>query len=363
MKTLQNSKTHTAQSVQATQHIVCCTAFTKQSWKWFAPELSGENLHWHFYYYQPKGLFEKYVKHPNLTMIRTCREAVLTVKEQGAKILFTHDPAVSFWCALFVKQLGVEVEHIAYSFNYPKLPRGVKRSLMTAAFADISRFVVYSTMEKQLYHEYFGIPLERIDVCLWSVGQPEVQPDTPLETGDYICAIGGNARDYHSLMVAMEQLPDIPLVLVARPENLKNLDIPTNVKVRVNIPKPHAYNIIKHSRFMVLPLSGSEVPCGHVTLVAAMHLGTAFAITNSDGVRDYAIEGHNALTCEAFSPDSLVQTIRNLWNNPEMCRELGQNGLKFAQENCSETSALRHLRNMLVQRGSIDTVETPVTLP
>ena len=361
MKTLQNSKTHTAQSVQATQHIVCCTAFTKQSWKWFAPELSGENLHWHFYYYQPKGLFEKYVKHPNLTMIRTCREAVLTVKEQGAKILFTHDPAVSFWCALFVKQLGVEVEHIAYSFNYPKLPRGVKRSLMTAAFADISRFVVYSTMEKQLYHEYFGIPLERIDVCLWSVGQPEVQPDTPLETGDYICAIGGNARDYHSLMVAMEQLPDIPLVLVTRPENLKNLDIPTNVKVRVNIPKPHAYNIIKHSRFMVLPLSGSEVPCGHVTLVAAMHLGTAFAITNSDGVRDYAIEGHNALTCEAFSPEGLAQTIRTLWDDPQMCQELGQNGLKFATENCSETSALRHLRNILVQRGLLETVETPVT--
>ena len=31
-------------------------------------------------------------------------------------------------------------------------------------------------------------------------------------------------------------------------------------------------SVLLHSRFMVLPLLTSDVPCGHVTLVAAMHL-------------------------------------------------------------------------------------------
>ncbi|MBE9040778.1 glycosyltransferase family 4 protein [Oscillatoriales cyanobacterium LEGE 11467] len=347
------------QPVEKTQHIVCCTPFSNHSWQWFAPELKSETLRWHFFYLKPEGLLEKYVRQPNLAMIRTCRQAVLAVKQHGATILFTHEPAVSFWCALFIKQLGVDVEHIAYSFNFPKLPKGMKRRWMTSAFANISRFVVYSTMEKQLYHDYFGIPLERIDVCLWSVGMPESQPKTPLETGDYICAIGGNARDYRSLMAAMEQLPDIPLVLVARPHNLKNLDIPANVKVRVNIPKPHATNIVEHSRFMVLPLVGTEVPCGHVTLVATMHLGKAFIITNSEGVSDYISDGSNALTCDAFAPDLLAQKIRTLWDNPQLCQELGANGRQFATDNCSEVSARQHLANMLVERGLLEPTRIP----
>ena len=44
------------------------------------------------------------------------------------------------------------------------------------------------------------------------------------------------------------------------------------MRLHVAIPYPRAMNILQHSRFMVLPLKGSAVPCGHVTLVAAMLL-------------------------------------------------------------------------------------------
>jgi glycosyltransferase involved in cell wall biosynthesis len=330
--------------------VVVSTPFTNNNWKWFAPSFDDKQIHWSFYCEKPQGFIEKYIRQPNLAMIRSCREAVKATQKNHADLLFTHDPRVSFWCAFFAERLGVKTEHIAYSFNFPDLPRGLKRRWMTSAFKNISRFIVYSKMEKQLYHDYFGIPLERIDVVLWSVGTPEVSPQEPLESGDYICAIGGNARDYQTLMAAMEKLPDIPLVLVARPHNLKNLNIPSNVKVLVNIPKPHAMNIIKHSRFMVLPLTGSEVPCGHVTLVAAMHLGKGFIITNSSGVSDYVFHDHNAVTCEAFSADALADAISSLWKNPDKCQQLGENGLKFAQEHCSEASAREHLRNLLVER-------------
>ncbi len=325
--------------------VVVCTPFQNEKWKWFAPSFARSQIQWDFYYEQPYGLLgSKFLK------FRTCLRAVKAVQDNHADLLFTHDPPTSVRCALLARILGIKTEHIAYSFNFPDLPRGLKRRLMTSAFQNISRFIVYSRMEKQLYHEYFGIPLERIDVVLWSVGTPEVSPQEPLESGDYICAIGGNARDYQTLMKAMEKLPDIPLVLVARPHNLKQLNIPSNVKVLVNIPKPHAMNIIKYSRFMVLPLAGWQVPCGHVTLVAAMHLGKGFIITNSSGVSDYVFHDHNAITCEAFSADALADAISSLWKNPDKSQQLGENGLKFAQEHCSEASAREHLRNLLVER-------------
>lgn len=338
----------------ARRHIVCCTPFSDQGWKWFAPELTSKTLEWHFFYLQSRGWWETSVRQPNLAMIRTCRQAVLALKQHDAALLFTHEPAISFWCALWMELLGIDVEHIAYSFNFPQLPRGAKHRLMRAVFGKISRFVVYSSLEKQLYRDYFQIPPERIDICRWSVARPSCAPETPLETGDYICAIGGNARDYPSLTTAMKQLPDIPLVLVARPHNLNGLEIPPNATVRVNIPKSHANNILEHSRFMVLPLSGSEVPCGHVTLVAAMHLGKAFIVTNSHGVRDYVFDGCNALTCEPFAPESLARTIRRLWNDPQLCRQLGANGRRFATEHCSEASARQYLQHLLAARGLLD---------
>jgi glycosyltransferase involved in cell wall biosynthesis len=247
---------------------------------------------------------------------------------------------------------GFKTEHIAYSFNFPELPQGLKKRWMKWALSSsISRFIVYSKIEKQLYSNFFDIPTERFDVVLWSVNTPTAKPDAPLVTGDYICAIGGNARDYPTLMAAMAKLPDIPIVVIVRPNNLNNLVIPSNVNVQVNLPIAQAMNILKYSRFMVLPLKGSDVPCGHVTLVAAMHLAKAFIITNSVGVSDYVFHDVNALTCEPFDSAALASTIRSLWDDSDKCQRLGENGLRFAEEYCSEQSACDHLQMLLDKRG------------
>ncbi len=325
-------------------YIVCCTPYFGDSWQWFAAQLDGGSpQQWLFFNDKPQSAIEK-IRKPNLSMVRASLQAVQTAKRLNAKLLITHDPRVTFWCALFANLLQLKTEHIAYSFNFPELPRGLKYHWMKWAFAiNVRQFIIYSKMEKQLYSDYFNIPIDRFEVVLWSVGTPTVQPDTPLEAGDYICAIGGNARDYATLMTAMSRLPDIPLVAIVRNNSLTHIDVPPNVRVHVELPTPHAMNILQHSRFMVLPLKGTEVPCGHVTLVAAMHLGKAFVITNSTGVSDYALHDHNSLTCKAFNADALADAIQHLWQDPGKAEQLGANGKHFAQQQCSEASARQHL--------------------
>ena len=131
-----------------------------------------------------------------------------------------------------------------------------------------------------------------------------------------MCAIGGNARDYGTLLEAARLTPQIRFVCVVRPNSLRSLDIPSNVTVHTNLPSGQAMNILLHSRFMVLPLLHSEVPCGHVTIVAAMHLGKAFVITDSEGVRDYVQDGHNAMTIPARSAAALAEATERLWRSP-----------------------------------------------
>jgi glycosyltransferase involved in cell wall biosynthesis len=125
-------------------------------------------------------------------------------------------------------------------------------------------------------------------------------------------------------------------VLVVRPENLTGLEGLANVKVIVNAPFEQAMNILQHSAFTVLPLSGSTVPCGHVTLVCAMHLARTAVATDSEGIYDYIRSGHNGVLCEPLSGDSLAQAIAKLWSDPAEIARLSENNRRFGTEHCTE---------------------------
>jgi glycosyltransferase involved in cell wall biosynthesis len=98
---------------------------------------------------------------------------------------------------------------------------------------------------------------------------------------------------------------------------------------------------------MVLPLIGSDVPCGHVTLVAAMHLKKAMIITDSKGVSDYVEHGVNSLSVPVGDVDALARQISELWSDPQRASQLGEAGHRFAVANCSEASIIKHLRQIL----------------
>jgi len=211
---------------------------------------------------------------------------------------------------------------------------------------------VFSTVERRMYHEYFDIPLDRLEFIHWGVAPPKPDPaDRPLVSGDYICALGGNSRDYRTFIEAVKRLPEANVVMVVRPENLVGLELPANVKVMTNIPFAQAMKVLAFSRFMVLPLDAADVPCGHVTLVNAMHLGKAFAITRSAGVADYVREGENALMFSVGSVDEMTDVLRRMWYDRELCARLGSAGRAFAAEHCTESHTFTSLMRIFTQLG------------
>jgi glycosyltransferase involved in cell wall biosynthesis len=352
------------------KRILVCSPYSDPGWRWLAPApaLCDLPLEWEFFHRVETTFLERKIHTPDLALVNTCRRAIHAIRQRGADLLVTHDPRATWWCAFFAARAGVTVRHLAHSFNFAVLPRGIKRRMMSRAFASVDRFVVYSHAERELYADYFGLPRSRFDVKLWGVGTPEVAQSSdagaePAE-GQYLCAIGGNRRDYASLMTAMARLPQIPAVIVARPHNLRGLTIPPNVTVRCDIPFPQAMRVLQRSRFMVLPLDSGDVPCGHVTLVAAMHLGKAFIVTASAGVADYLADPTsnrpNGVTCDVGSPQSLADAIRALWNDADHIADLGNNGQAFAQTYCTEASMAEHFRallgdwNLLPQPEKID---------
>jgi len=312
--------------------IVCCSPYYGEGWRRLGPEVTGDGVDWVFVDDRPLNFWDKLTRRP---MLRACLQAVMRASRGHARLLITQDPRATFLCALFCRILFIRVDHYVFSFNFPELPTGIRHRLMRYAFRQIKQFSVHSSMERDLYSRYFDIPKEKIRLRLWSIGVPDVSPDYPLEDGRYIASIGGNGRDYRTLIQAAKGLPEIPFVLVVRPESLIGLEVPKNVKAIVNAPFEQAMNIMKYSAFTVLPLSGSTVPCGHVTLVCAMHLAKTVVATDSAGIYDYVRSGYNGLLSEPFSPDDMVKVIAKLWADPDQVARLGENNHRFGAEYCN----------------------------
>jgi len=279
---------------------------------------------------------------------RACWRAASFATHNDVDAVISHDPRVTYPVAMLLQRFGYRGKHIAFSFNYAALPGRAHCRLHARGFRHVDRFVVYSAMERDLYHQRFQIPIEKIDFIHWGVNSPSINPNNPpLETGDYICAIGGNSRDYETLATAMRDLPDIRLVLVARPHNVAGFTLPNNVALRTNIPSSDAINILANSRFMVLPLAGSVVPCGHVTLVNAMHLGKAFIATQSRGIDDYAVPEQNCRLIPAKDPKQMAAAIQDLWGQPKLCNWLGNQGRAFAETHCTEDRTKTYVKHLL----------------
>ncbi|MBK8815984.1 MAG: glycosyltransferase family 4 protein [Methylococcaceae bacterium] len=321
--------------MKAVKVVVISSEHTNATWRWIDKHF--ENVDWFFYRAHPGNKFL-------LPFQRLFASFQAVMQARRSDIIVSHGPYMAFYCAVLLWCFRIRTPHIVYAFNFAELPVGFALKRMQFAFKKINKLVVSSTMEIGLYSDYFKIPYEQFDFVRWGVKDPRFEDSGNTFTKNYICAVGGNARDYRTFMFAMKELPEIPAVVVVRPHNLIGLEIPQNVTVLTNIPKDEAYSVIAHSQFMVLPLKSNEIPCGHVTIVVAFYLGVPIIVTDSSGISDYVKDHESGLLCLPGSKESMKEKILALWNDPVLRNKLAQSGKAFAALECSEENYVKHFK-------------------
>jgi glycosyltransferase involved in cell wall biosynthesis len=268
--------------------------------------------------------------------------------KRDASLLVSHGPRMTMYGSVAMGAAFKHRRHLAYSFNFTELPSGTARRVMAASFRSVDRFVCFSTMERHLYARHFDLDIARIDMIHWAAEPARFDPlEAAAIAGDYICALGSQGRDYATLLRAMQRLPAIKLVLVATPESIGGISLPPNVELRCNVPLREAMNILRHSRFSVVPLRDDEVPCGHVTIVAAMHSGKATIVSDSAGVADYIQDGLTGLAVPAGDPLALTRAIERLWSDPQYAAQLASTAASFALTNCRQQNAIDYFERFL----------------
>ncbi len=293
---------------------------TGPEWRFLEPYCDDPALTWQVFSGRPSNGVERLVTRPALGRYRACLAAVWAARRRRDAVLVSHLPNVSLATAALARRLAPAAPHVAFAFNYTRVPTGRRLALSRDCFREIREFVVFSRHEIALYADLFGLPRDRFHYLPWAMEVPEVAAGAALPFREpYFSAIGGEGRDYAVLGEAMRQLPEARLAIVARPASIAGIAFPDNVRVFTNLPTPLTWAIAKGSLGMAVPLLSDRTPNGHVTLVGAQLLGIPLVVTESAGVADY-VDGQTVALVPAGEAEAMAQALSRLGADAEAAR-------------------------------------------
>ena len=328
--------------------VINCHDF-ERGWSWIAPiydrtpEIEWQSVDT----LRPQWL--RKVPGPHLGRLRAGLEVRAILARGGADMLVSHGPYTSYYIESVGRGARREVPHLAFAFNFTDIPQGQRLGAMQRAFRSIDRMVVYSQMERSLYSERFGVPIDRFSFMRWGVAPPIARPGARTIGMPYVAALGGEARDFATLCEAARRLPHIAFVLIVRPSSLEGVAVPDNVTVHVNLPFADAWSLVWHAAAALIPLRSEQTPNGLVTLVGGMHLGKAQVVTASAGLSDYVEDGKTALLVPARDSGAFAAAIERLIDDPTLRAGIGERARAFADAHCSETVTVEGFRELVVE--------------
>lgn len=311
-------------------------------WLWISERQNFREHQWHFESTIPRNSIERKLPIGNLARLR----ASLGVRRFNPDIVFSHGPWETLYTA-FMLYGKPSVRHIAMSFNFTDLPTGKLLAAMRKFFPAIEKFVVYSTMERALYSELFGIPIDRFDFVYWGVDAPIKSPDPLNYAQPYFVALGGEARDYRSLIETARLRPNYKFVIIARSNSVDETHLPKNVVLKINAPYQEAWSSVWHAEASLIPLRTGQTPNGHVTLVGSMLLGKPIIITDSAGVRDYVKHKESAILVPAKSPAKFAEALDEINADSALGPKIAADAKRFALQNCTEQAVAKYVERFL----------------
>jgi glycosyltransferase involved in cell wall biosynthesis len=154
---------------------------------------------------------------------------------------------------------------------------------------------------------------------------PEPKNDAP---GQYAAFSGRMAagKGVDILLSAAANLPDVPVRLAGDGSILDDLKAaaPANAKFLDRLGPVELAEFYRNSRFLVVPSRWFE-GCPLVVSEAMSH-GLPVIASRIGGLPEFVDDGVTGLLFEPGNVAELTDKIRLLWNDPELCRRMGEAG-------------------------------------
>jgi len=161
----------------------------------------------------------------------------------------------------------------------------------------------------------------------------------------YILSVGrDNGRDYKTLFEAAKKLPHEEFRVVCAERNIKNLRIPDNVKVLLNLKIKSLKKIYESAKILLIithsdKYSGGSDCSGQTVLLDAMSSRLPVIVSDKKYLDDYAKNGQEVLKVNFYDAADLVDKIEFLLNNRDKRLFLANNAREKV-ERCFTTEVM-----------------------
>lgn len=262
-------------------------------------------------------------------------------RRSAYQAIFTDGEQVGIPLALFEKLLGLGKRRAQHLMIVHIL--SVKKKMLFFDYFGlhkyIDRFLVYSTWQKQFIETRWGLPPERVVFTPFMVDTRFFAPAlvAPQPGGaPIICSVGLEARDYPTLLQAVDGLNAEVVIAAASPwskrtDNTAGQRIPPNVTVR-RFSQYELRQLYADSAFMVMPLQNVEFQAGVTAILEAMAMGRAVICSRTPGQTDVIVDGETGIYVPHGDPHALRAAIDYLASHPDVAAHMGQAGRRRVEQ-------------------------------
>lgn len=222
----------------------------------------------------------------------------------NVNLIFERDPSVRRRARELLYRLALRNPRSLFTAGSPELSAEYARTFSTAA----ARFPV----------------LPDCVLPIW------VDPVSPRSTPDdgYVF-IGGEAnRDWGTAIAAARLAPDTDFVFSARSQLWAHTDVPSNVRVVLDVSEDRFYELLSRSRLVALPLT-SDVTAGLVVLMNALLRGKLVVATRTSVTSLYFPRAASGVLVPRADPGALAAAVRTFWDEDEARLTLAEDCQEF----------------------------------
>lgn len=194
-----------------------------------------------------------------------------------------------------------------------------------------------------------GFPGEQIEI----LSNTATFPDTVVDpaTGEYIAYAGRLSleKGVNVLLSATEHLGKIPIRLAGDGPSFQRMKAegPANVTFVGMLCGDMLASFYRNARIVVVPSLCYE-QFGLVAVEAMGH-GLPVIASRIGGLPEVVDDGITGMLFEPGNPEDLARKIRFLWDNPEICRQMGNAGRKKAVQQYSQSVYYDNLMNIYLK--------------
>jgi glycosyltransferase involved in cell wall biosynthesis len=163
--------------------------------------------------------------------------------------------------------------------------------------------------------------------------------------GTYAAFAGrmSHEKGLHTLLKAVGGFPECPVQLAGSGPLLEHLkrNAPANAELKGQLISSQMQQFYRGARFVVVPSITYEM-CPLVILEAFSH-GIPVIASRLGAQRELVTHGVNGLLFEPGNPEDLQRKMKQLWDDPDLCRQLGRAGYERVLRDHSEESYYQRL--------------------